>query len=429
MNVPFSILKEQTLINKNCYDYHQTLAKKYYNLNKRNKSSTQQKLNKNNKKKIFNWFSNLDIKDKIKICSIYNNWFIKILDQLLIYREYAGNTRFQPLQIYENFYKAIEQNFDDKNFEYNKYLDELRTMDNKFPEKYFNTYFNPIEYNNSCGNINKNQYMEKEFLNELRFFQLNDFNDIVSLNGELLNNKQKLQEYFDTFTNCKIFSENIFVIKANPNHNNIFNFSFPNWVRDIQKFSIPQLIIICFEISISIYYQIFLVENNIPVFDIDSKIKDLFSMKMNMENYIAIEINKEQNEINSILDENVINKEIESVDIKNIFEEHEKYSEYIYKLVFDREQSSFYTDSDYKFGSINNIIKTLKTELEMNIPQFLTSITFIKRTNVFKIENIVCYIIYQKLFAFCSKRNLEDLYLGINETETSKTQIIWKKMK
>ena len=429
MNIPFSILKEQTLLNKNCYDYHQNLAKKYYNLNKRNKSSAQQKLNKRNKSKIFNWFSSLDIEDKIKICCIYNNWFIKILDQLLIYKEYAGNVLFSPKMAYENFYKIIEQNFDDKNFDYSNYLNELRTNENKFPEKYFTTFFKTTEFNNGFGKTDKNQYMEKEFLNELRFFQLNDFNDTMSLNGELLNNKQKLQEYFDTFTNCKIFSENIFVIKANQNYNNIFNFSFPSWVREIQNFSIPQLIVICFEISISIYYQIFLVENIIPVFDIDSKIKDLFIMKMNMENYIAVEINKEQNEINSILDENVLNKEIKSADNIRIFEEHEKFTEYIYKLVFDRKQSFFYEDSDIKEGTIISTLNSLKKELKANIPQFLNSITFIKKNNVFKIENIICYIIYQKLYAFCSKRNFEDLFLGINEKETSKSKRKKKKNK
>ena len=173
----------------------------------------------------------------------------------------------------------------------------------------------------------------------------------------------------------KIFSENIFVIKANPNYNNIFNFSFPSWVREIKNFSIPQLIVICFEISISIYYQIFLVENIIPVFDIDSKIKDLFIMKMNMENYIAVEINKEQNEINSILDENVLNKEIKSADNIRIFEEHEKFTEYIYKLVFDRKQSFFYEDSDIKEGTIISTLNSLKKELKANIQQFLNSIT------------------------------------------------------
>ena len=38
MNIPYSILEGKTFINKSCYDYHQSLAKKYYTLYKKNKS-------------------------------------------------------------------------------------------------------------------------------------------------------------------------------------------------------------------------------------------------------------------------------------------------------------------------------------------------------------------------------------------------------
>ena len=57
MNIPYSILEEKTFISKSCYDYHQSLAKKYYISNKKNKSSNHTKSNKNIKRKYLIGFS------------------------------------------------------------------------------------------------------------------------------------------------------------------------------------------------------------------------------------------------------------------------------------------------------------------------------------------------------------------------------------
>ena len=406
MNIPYSILKEN-IIKKIYYDYHQNLAKRYYNMNKNNKSNNTKKTNKYSKKKIYNWFFNLDIKNKLKICSIYNDWFIKILDQLLIYNYYDNHIRFKPTKIYENFYN---NNYSDN------FVGSNNSDYNNDSQKYFNTFFDGKGYENNNSKGNKNIYTEREFLNELRFFSLNNTNDILSLNEDLLNNKAKLQEYFDKFSDCKIFSENIKVIKTN---NNIYNFSFPNWIKDIQEgFSVHQLIIICFEISISIYYQIFLVEQMIPKFEIDSKIEELYNMKLNMENYLAKETSNMNNQINSILDINNLDIEVNS-DTTNLTE-HDKIEDYVYRAAFNRNQSSFFTDENHKNNCIINAVNNLKKELNNNIPKFVDIITFIKADNLFKIENKLYNIIYHKIITLYSNRGIDELFNDINETSTSR---------
>ena len=62
----------------------------------------------------------------------------------------------------------------------------------------------------------------------------------------------------------------------------------------------------------------------------------------------------------------------------------------------------------------------MRKDLNTNIPQFVHNITFIKSQKVFKIENIVYNIIYQKISTLCSERNLEEIYMDINETPTLK---------
>ena len=416
MNIPFSVLKERKLDQK-CFDYHQTLAKRYYNSNKLNKSSNQKKPNKYSKKKIYNWFfRNLDIKQKLKVCSIYNDWFIKILEQLFTYNEYDNKIKFKPKEIFTNFYKLLNNNFNDNYFDYSAFLNKYKN-ENKEPQEYFNTFFKIYENDNSNNNENKKTFMEKNFLNELVFFSINKTNDILSLNGELLNNREKLQEYFDQFSNCKIFSESIEATKEY----NIYNFSLPNWVKDFKEgFSVHQLIIICFEISISIYYQLFLIENAFPKFEIDSKIEDLYNMKLNMENYLAKETSNEKNAINSILDYKELDSDINSEENEKIYKNHEAISEYVYKIAFDHNQSSFYTDPSIKNENINNAIISLRNELKNNIPNFVETITFIRANVAFKIQSILYNIIYQKIATLYNNRNLDELCNDINEIPKTK---------
>ena len=111
--------------------------------------------------------------------------------------------------------------------------------------------------------------------------------------------------------------------------------------------------------------------------------------------------------------------------------EHENISEYVYKIAFNRNQSSYYTDTDesLKNENINNAIINLQKNLKNNISQFVNTITFIKSDIVFKIENILYNIIYQKIANLYNKKNLDEFYNDINETETQKTKKKKKKNK
>ena len=426
MNIPYSILKKKNILDNNCYEYHQHLAKYFYILNK-NKSPTQNKSNKYSRKKIYKWFFSLDIKNKFKICSIYNNWFIKILGQLMTYYSYDHKICFKVKKAYEDFYKIFDSDFKVNEFNYEDYIKkEIKELEGA--DVLFNTFFESeeIQYNNIEGENNemksRNEYMEKEFLNELRFFSINKYNDIIVLNEELLKDNNRLQQYFDKFSNCSIFLENIKVIKQKINSNNniynFFNFTIPSWISNYKIFTIPQLIVICLEISISIYYQIFIIENAIPQFDIDSKIHDFYNKKLNMENFLGKEIYNKQNQINSIFDSKQLSNEIDTEKYINILTEYDKIIEFVYIKAFDHKQSAFYTNS--REENIINTLDDLKKELKNNISQFVNTISFIRKDHIFKIENIIYNIIYQKIDSLCSNRNLDELCNVDNETSKHK---------
>jgi hypothetical protein len=244
MNIPYRLLKDEKSPYREYFNYHQSLAKRLYNSSKKIKSfdpSAQNPMNNYLKKKIYKWLFSLDMQIRVKICTIYNEWFTKILFQLLTYNEYDCKIRFSPKEFYEDFYKSIhcKTKKDNKiNMEDEKNISIIDL---------FNNYFEGITQDINDKNINKNQQREKDFLKEIRFYSLNKFNDSFTLSFDLLNTKTKLQEYFDTFTKCKIFTDNITISTKAKNNSNIYNFSIPNWVSEYDTFSVQQIFVICFE--------------------------------------------------------------------------------------------------------------------------------------------------------------------------------------
>ena len=404
MNIPYCILKDQRAISAKAYEYHQILGKKLYSSSKKIKINSKASAITNNysKKKIFKWLFSL-----LKICSIYNDWFTSILFQLLTYDEYDNNLIFSPRRTYENFYKKIEPSFDDEKYDYQQDVDVLENFGENFSNFFQGTKSDKKIF--SDAQAHKVRIREKDFLKELRFITINKYNDTITLSSELLESKQKLQEYFDTFSNCKIFSENIVWIKAKKD-SNIFNFSFPNWVNNFKYFTIPQLIVICFEQIISIYYQIYLLDGNVPEFEIDTKINDILNMNKNIENYLGKELSIED----KIFNINSINKEINNEKNKDSLRYYEKISEFIYEIAFERKRSNFFYDESSNIHDINRTVSTLAKEYKNNISTFVNIISFVEASLAFKIENIIYNIIYQQISYLCSQNNIDELCMNVD---------------
>ena len=390
MNIPYCILKEQKNISNAVYDYHQSLAKRLYNSYNKMKSSnflSEKMKNNYSKKKIYEWLFDLDNKTKIKICSLYNDWLSKILLQLLAFYEYDNSKRFSPSEFYEDFYKKINPQFNVENFDYKTKLKNFES--NIIPEENYSFFFEEKIPQFKDSKANKNEIREENFLKELNFFSINNLNDTLTIKFELWENKQKLQEYFDTFSNCNIFTEPIVPIEHK--NCNIYNFSFPDWVSYLNCFSVPQLIVICFEQIISIYYQIYILDEVIPNFEIDSKIKDFLNMNLNIENYLGKKLFNE-----NIFDFNKIKTEIYSKH-KDLMNYYDNISENVYEIVFGRPRSAYFYDESVKDQEIKTCVNSLKKIYEENIPKFVNIISFIDVLQAIKINSIIYNIIYQHL--------------------------------
>ena len=409
MNIPYCVLKEQRSISSKSFEYHQSLAKRLYNSSKKTKSlniSSQCNPTNYSKKKIYKWLFTLDFKTRVKICSIYNDWFTKILFQLLTYTDYDNKIKFIPSIFHENFYKKLDSHFHESEFDYKN---DLKWKD--YNDEDFAMFFNGISLDDIQDN--KNKIREKDFLKELRFYSIYKFNDTLTLSFDLLNSKTKLQEYFDTFSNCKIFSEKIISIKPKKN-SNIFNFSFPKWTSLYKTFSVQQIIVICFEQIISIYYQIYLSDGIIPNYEIDSKINDLLNITINIENYLGKYCSNYE-----IFDINKIKEELKLPKQKELLKYYDNISEHVYEMAFNRGRSEFYHDEDIQLNDIKNCIINLKKEFKNNISNFVNIISFIDASHLFKIENIIYDLIYQKINELCTKNNLEELQMNNNNNNNN----------
>lgn len=283
MNIPKIILNDRKIISSEVYHYYQSLAQRLI-MKKRN---SQVNIASNySREKIQNWFSNLNIMQKFKVCSIYNNWFSNIIFQMMEYSHFESVIEFFPTDVYQEFKKYNVDEYSYLKNELNETKINTKTYDN------FITFFtgdNKVRQSSGVPddfeliNINNKFHMENLFLASLRFITLDTFNDTISFNKDLFIHTERLFEFFNYFSKNQCFKDIVTPIQEK---NNNYNFSFPNWIYKYESYSFCQLLLIFFEQVISVYYQIYLYEQEIPKFNIDQKFNEFFKTNENLKNYL-----------------------------------------------------------------------------------------------------------------------------------------------
>ena len=296
MNIPLNIIQNRKIISLEEYEYHQSLAKRLLEKRKCLENKKSKKISSNyTKSKILKWFSNLNTENRIKICSIYNNWLTKIIFQMMTYAKFDSMVEFSPKKIFQDFWKNKPNSpFQDVENEYKEFLLGEKYKENMQLDDFFTFFIGENNVKKGFGSPNSSQLKminlkknrENEFMKEIRFLSLSDFNDTLTLSVDLVNRPEKMMEYFNYFSNNHCFSDEILPIQEN-NKNYNYNFNFPNWVYIFDSYSIQQLLVAFFEQIISVYYQLYLAENDIPQFDIDKKFSEFFKNNQNIEEYLS----------------------------------------------------------------------------------------------------------------------------------------------
>ena len=362
--------------------FHQELAKKLY---KKHVDSV------NLYSQIENWLKSLKFNKLIKICSINNKWFLDILHQMIILDKKNTNLKF-IFQKNSNFNIYSNKRF-------NSYLKEKNlTLDLKNLPIY-NNYFS-IRYSSVIQlskNLNKHYEISNEFINELRYLSIksnelqNQNNNILTLSHYLLNNVDKLLEYFKEISNEKCFSEIIEISQINIDENNFFyNFNLPNWFLEKNNFTLSELICCYFEQIILLNFQHKILDENKKeiIFPYDSDFNDFIENNKNIYEFLDNSVDKIK--IFKTINFKVIEDEIKSNKIK---EEIKKRSE-IDKFIILKETNEYPNSNIINFENqiniqINDIYLHLFKIYEHSIKKFIDFLYFIIDDNIFTVIDFV----------------------------------------
>ena len=404
MNIPQNIIHNRKIISSNVYNYHQSLSNR---LNENNKYLEKKNMINYNKDKIIKWFCGLNFETRLKICSIYNNWLTKIIFQLATYVKYDPVIEFTPMNTFEELLKNRQSN------NYNDYRnsDDYNNFDIFFRGENKVKKGTGTPDSKELQKIKEKRDNETEFMNEIRFLSLDEFNDTITMSLDLINRPEQIIKYFNFFSENQCFTSKIEKIKN-------CNFSFPKWIYGYNSYSIYQLLVIFFEQKISIYYQIYLIENKIPEFDIDTKITYLLKKKSNIEDYLLKKITKNDSNNNYIdnesdkydfIDEQKILNALESQ--KKIIQYYEIKTDLVYSCAFGSSLNENFYDDNSKKKEFNTKIKELKRIFKKNIYDFVNKISFIEMKDAFLYPNFLCYILYQQLIEQSSNQNWDELLI------------------
>jgi hypothetical protein len=395
MNFPATLIKSQQfkLIlqnlnnvenNNNFYDpsikFHQELAKKLYE-----KNESIENLYSN----IENWLKSLKYEKLIKICSINNKWFLDILHQMIILDKKTTNVKF-----------IFQSNFNNNsNNRYNSYYnkDQNNKEINNFPN--YNNYFSMRTSSliQISKNLSKHNEISNEFINEIRYLSIkskelqNENNNILTFSYDLLNNIDKLLDYFKEISNEKCFSEIIEINKILiENEKYFYNFNLPKWFQSKNFFTLSELICSYFEQIILINYQYEKnYNNNEIIFPYDSDFNNFIDNNQ--------KIYESMNKIN-------IFKQIDFKKIENEIKSNEKINEEINK----RSKIDEFIIKNYTNSYLNNKIKTIEEQIndiylflykifEYGDKKFIISLIFITDDKIFTVNDFVFKKVFEQI--------------------------------
>ena len=430
MNIPLTIILNRKIVSSETYKYQQSLAKRLSQKRRLLENTNSKRISSNYTfEKISKWLISLNVENRIKICSIFNNWLTKIIFQMITYEKYDSVVEFSPTEKYEELAKNKKNYmYSGFNNEYKEFLIKDRYNDRQNLDVFY-TYFtgeNQVKKRTGSPNteeIIKSEYKKhrkNELMKELRFVSLSEFNDTLTFSLDLINNPEKMLEYFKFFSNEQCFTSIITPIQEK---NKTFNFSFPKWIYDYKTYSVHQLIMIFFEQVISIYYQLYLIDNEIPKFDIDTKFSEFFQTNIDIEDYLSKKVLNNEKDINLI---KLINKEnllksLNSDKQKNLIKYYENKLEIVYSYAFASKYDGTYFDSDLKqIGFINNKIRELMDLCQKNISLFINKICFVEPSEAFLYHNFLYYEIYNQLIELRLNQYFNELLLEDKKNKKNK---------
>ena len=343
-------LKEQNLFTKSDIENHQhfcrLFSKAQTSFDSKIEESKSQKVQKTAKKdkdlqnKVWLWFDNLNLEQKLKICTIKNKWLLKLIIQLFYINCIDNKTTFEPTSEMGSLF-SCQQNFAYlcQNI---KIFSNTKNTNNYIGysgDDYYDLYFKmkKAEFKKKNDVPPKEEIDdENTLINSIIAFSIEeeDSLDSFTLDEELLKDGKKLKSILNSFSGKECFKEWISPL----NYNNFLIFCYPIWMHNKDELSFCQFISGIFEQQILIAYEYYYYTKKIFYFPKIESILDIYKENENLENYFSNRKNKEK-----VITLELINEKVNSI------KSNVKYKKKIqnYKKMFDQISKDYHKTEFY----------------------------------------------------------------------------------
>ena len=214
------------------------------------------------REEVKNWFFKQTLENRIKICTVENEFFSQIIYQMFLLTKNDNTVKFYPktelLDIYEIKKNIILNNLNDINdsleFKFETYFES------KFEKSFCNNYnlFSGEIYNNEEEYNDKNFNSRiDEFINEIIFYSVHHkpYPDCFCLSPSFLLKEERFDTTFNYFGNINYFHE--LIQPFNDENNKIYGYKLPFWLSNTQFYSITHYIFAFIEQAIMIKYILY----------------------------------------------------------------------------------------------------------------------------------------------------------------------------
>ena len=383
-------------------------------INNQNKQNTFE-LSNDNSKKIFNWFSNLSLNERIQICTIHNKWLSNLIKQLLILYECDNNCCLNPLRDFRIF-------FDENDYYYFNNDGNYYNLNHGNDMNFFSYFLrNYIQFN---VKNDENKYNEI-FLNNLKFFSYEEPNDTITISKYFLKEVKEFKKLFDFYTENNFLKSQIDFI-SNKN-DKIHIFKFPKWLRIKKHFSIFEIIIGYIEQNIILNYEYYHYTNKIYENKVIEKMNEIEELNKKLENFLIQEF-KDEESFFSLINNSQIKYKIQ--ENSSLVKEINSQRNLHYKI-FSIVNYQFYNK---KIDSITDemidlVNKKMKDLYKQDISQFLYNISFVSSEDVISYNRPFYAYTFNYIIDLFQNKNVNELIEDFLDEQSLKKKKHKKKKK
>ena len=431
----FLLIKDSSIFNPSDIQEHQNFCKLFtkaqgayeskLEYSKYAKKDNKDKKEKELPSKIWSWFDNLSLEEKIQICTIKNKWLLKILIQLYYIHFLDNKTTFETTNEMNVLFTSY-QNFSplSKNIQIFPNYKDTKKQFGYNEDDYYNIYFNikKAEYIRRKKNNTSNEEIvnEKKLLNNIVLTSIEDKDslDTISLSEDLLKDIKTLKQILNYFSGKECFKEWLVTM----NYNNYSNFCYPIWMHNKTELSLCQFISGIFEQQILLSYEYFFYTKKIYFFHNTHLILDIYKDNKNLENFW-----NQNNDKENIITKEIINEIITKVKSNvNYKKKRDEFNIMIEQLYKDYYKTEFYIGNTTLSDHGEIVYKKLNDEMTKNktkgkeIISLLNRITFIKLNDVDNFKEYIYINLRKYLIETMEKEIVNELINDTNHNNKGK---------